>query len=307
MTLLIATPGRDSGALAERLRALLPEHQVRLWPDIEDPGRITFALVWQPPRGLFAQLPNLRAVSSLGAGVDGLVDDPELPAEIPLGRLAGPRLAADMAGYLVATVIDHWRGLRRFDRDQRQALWRPRAPAGPPAIGVMGMGEMGAKCAAAFDLLGCPAQGWSRSGRGPDRIEMHSRRDGLDALAAGCDYLINLLPLTPATENILDARLFAQMKPGSTLVNVGRGAHLVEADLLTALDSGRPDFAILDVFRTEPLPPDHPFWRHRKIRITPHCASVTLPTEAAALAAESYRQVMNGQPPLGLVNRQRGY
>jgi len=307
VTLLVATPTRNNNELAERLRAHLPGTEIRVWPDLGDPADIEFALVWTPPRGLFGQLPGLRAVSSLGAGVDGLIDDPELPAGVPLGRLAGKRLAANMAAWLLAMVIGRWKRLAEFRDLQRRHEWRQWAPEHPPLIGLLGLGEMGARSARAFLDLDIPVLGLSRSGRGPEGVEVVTGRDGLDDIASKADYLINLLPLTPSTRNILDARLMAKMKTNATLINVGRGAHLVEADLLAALDAGRPAHAILDVFRTEPLPENHPFWDHPQITITPHCASITLTAEAAELAAESYRRVMAGQPPLGAVERTRGY
>lgn len=307
MSLLIATPTRDNRELAERLRALLPGIEIRVWPDIGDPDEVEFALAWNPPRGLFGQLPNLRAVSSLGAGVDGLIDDPELPADVPLGRLAGRRLAANMAAYLVGVVVERWKRLGAFDELQQRREWRQWAPEHPPSIGLLGLGEMGARAARVFLELEFPVLGFSRSGRGPAGVDVYRGRRGLNKIAARADFLINLLPLTPATRDILDARLFARMKPDATVINVGRGAHLVEADLIDALAAGRPAHAVLDVFRAEPLPENHPFWDHPQITITPHCSSITLSAEAAELAAESYRRVLAGQPPLGAVDRERGY
>ena len=264
-------------------------------------------LAWRPPDGLFRQLPNLRAVSSLGAGVDGLVDRNEIAEHVAVGRLAGPRLAADMAAYLVAVVVAQWRQLPNFIQDQREGRWNPRAPESAPAVGLLGTGQMGQAAAAAFIALDFSVHGYSRSGRGPGNITMHSGDKGLDEIAGASDFLINLLPLTGSTRDILDARLFSQMRNGSTLINVGRGEHLVEQDLLEALEHNRPGHAVLDVFRDEPLPAEHPFWRHPRICITPHSASVTSPREAAELALESYRRVMAGKPPLGCVDRERGY
>jgi len=312
LAFLIATPTRDSGELAEHIRARMPDIDLRVWPDLAgpdsgNPAEIRFALVWKPPEGLFGQLTGLEAVSSLGAGVDGLVDHPEIPPDVPIGRLAGPRLATNMAAYLVAVVVERWKKLDGFVSDQHARRWNQWAPEAPPTIGLLGTGAMGRAAADAFDALDFPILGWSRSGKGPDNVEMHAGRDGLERVTAKADYLINLLPLTDQTRDLLDAGLFARMRPDSTLINVGRGQHLVEDDLIAALDRGRPGFAILDVFRTEPLPPEHPFWAHPKIFITPHCASITLTREAAELAVQSYRRVLAGQPPLGRVDRQRGY
>lgn len=307
MALLIATPDRDSAELARHIRDRDPEIDLRIWPDLGDPEEIAFVLAWKPPEGLFRQLPNLKAVSSLGAGVDALVANREIPDDVQIGRLAGPRLAANMASYLVAMVVAHWKRLPKFIEDQRQARWCQWAPESPPTVGLLGMGQMGLRAAAAFGELGFPLHGYSRSGRGPKGVIMHSGTTGLDEIAGACDFLVNLLPLTDRTRDILDRSLFERMPEGSTLINVGRGEHLVENDLLEALDVGRPACAVLDVFREEPLPIGHPFWTHPKVFVTPHCASITLTREAAELAVESYRRVMAGKPPLGCVDRARGY
>lgn len=307
MALLIATPDRDAVELARHIRDQDPSIDLRIWPALGDASEIAFALAWKPPGKLFEQLPNLRAVSSLGAGVDALIDNPAIPHGVAIGRLAGPRLAANMAAYLVATVVAHWKRLPRFFEDQQKRRWRPWAPESPPAVGLLGTGKMGQRSAAAFAALEFPVHGYSRSGRGPEGVVMHSGEQGLAEIAGISDYLINLLPLTNTTRGILARSLFSNMKQGSTLINVGRGEHLVEEDLLEALEAGRPGFAVLDVFRQEPLAEDHPFWKHPRVFVTPHCASITLTVEAAELAVESYRRVLAGKPPLGAVDRERGY
>lgn len=307
MALLIAVTDRDPGDLIAGLRARLPDVDIRVWPDCGDPDDVTFVLAWRPPAGLFARLPNLRAVSSLGAGVDGLLAVPDLPAHVALGRVVGPRLAADMAGYLVSVIGGHRHRLDELRAAQRRADWRP-APSRPaPTIGLLGMGALGRRAATAFDALGWTVHAWNRSGDGPDAVTMHRGDRGLDRLAGVSDVLVNLLPLTRETRDILDARLFARMRRDSLLINVGRGEHLVEADLLAALNRNRPARAVLDVFRTEPLPSDHPFWTHPRIRMTPHCAAVTSADEAADIVAESYRRVLRGRAPLGQVDRSTGY
>lgn len=266
-----------------------------------------FVLAWRAPDALFERLSNLRAVCSLGAGVDELVADPSLPGRVALGRVAGPRLAADMAAYLLAVATSHWRDLPALQNAQRQAAWQPPTPAATAVVGLLGVGTLGGRAAEAFRAIGWPVVGWSRSGRGPLGVTMYRGRRGLARIAAESDFLINLLPLTASTRNLLDGWLFAHMRRGSVLVNVGRGEHLVESDLLEALARQRPAHAVLDVFRQEPLARDHPFWAHPQIRVTPHCAAVTRDEEAAEIAAESYRRVAQGRPPLGAVDRKRQY
>ncbi|MGK7296172.1 MAG: 2-hydroxyacid dehydrogenase [Candidatus Wenzhouxiangella sp. M2_3B_020] len=306
MALLVATPGRDGHALAERLREHLPDADIRVWPVIGELGAITFVLAWKPPEGLLSQLPNLRAVSSLGAGADHLLSA-EIPDGVELGRLAGSRLAADMAAYLVGVTAGHWKRLDRMLVAQQERTWPSPSPGSIPTVGLLGTGSMGTATARAFRALEVPVHGWRRSGRPAEDLTVHAGRKGLHRIAGLSDVLINLLPLTDETRDILGAELFAAMRPGSMLINVGRGEHLVESELLEALDAGRPGCAVLDVFREEPLPEAHPFWTHPRILVTPHCAAVTRPDEAAELAAESYRRVMAGKPPIGRVDRRRGY
>lgn len=307
MSLLIVTPDRDSSELAAEIRARDPDLDVRLWPNSGALEEIRFAVLWQQPAGLLRSLGGLLAVSSLGAGVEHVLNDPDLPPDLPVGRLAGRRLAADMAGYVVAQVLGHWRGLADFRSQQARAEWRPWTPARPPRVGLLGLGAMGTATATALQALDIPVRGFSRSGRGPDGLSVASSRAGLEELAGWSDYLVCLLPLTPDTRGLLNARLFACMQPGSVLINVGRGEHLVESDLLKALAQNRPGAAVLDVFEHEPLPADHPFRSHPSIQITPHCASITSDEEAAALIVESYHRVLAGQLPLAPVNRALGY
>lgn len=306
MALLIATPDRDGQALSERLREHLPDTDIRVWPGIGDEESITFVLAWKPPEGLLAQLPSLRAVSSLGAGADHLLSA-DIPAGVEVGRLAGPRLAADMAAYLVGVTVARWKRLDRALLEQRRRSWHPPEPEPVPAVGLLGTGAMGVATARAFRALDVTILGWNRSGRSEEDLPVESGTGGLRRVAERSDVLINLLPLTDETRGILDAGLFGAMRSGSLLINVGRGEHLVESELLEALDRDRPGCAVLDVFREEPLPEKHPFWTHPRILVTPHRAAVTRPEEAAALAAESYRRVMAGDPPLGRVDRRRGY
>lgn len=308
MALLIVATDRDTTRLAERVAALAPDIEVRVWPDTGRCEEIEFAVLWRQPPGLLAHLPGLKAVSSLGAGVEHVLADPDLPADLPVGRLAGPRLASDMAAYLVAQVLWHWKGLDRYASLQREKAWQPWSPRNLPTIGLLGTGQLGRAAAGAFRALDLPVAGWSRSGRGPtEALRMYRGRQGLNELAASADYLVCLLPLTEQTRGILDASLFQAMKSDAVLINVGRGEHLVDDDLLQALDDDQLGLAILDVFSTEPLPETHPFWTHPKIRITPHCSAITRTEEAAKLIVDSYRRVLAGQPPLGQVQPDRGY
>jgi glyoxylate/hydroxypyruvate reductase A len=307
MSIAVIAPGRDLSGLIAEIRKLEPTLEIDVWPDLKRPDQVDFAVCWNPPPGAVAGLPSLKAATSFGAGVDGLIADPSLPPDLPLGRLSGPHLARDMAGWVMAQVTSHWFELKRFARQQSEQRWQPWSPQRSPRIGLLGTGAVTAPLIKSLDALGFEILGWNRRGTPVDGVSIHSGASGLTEVARRADYLICLLPLTPATVGILDQNLFAAMPAGSVLINAGRGRHLVEDDLLRALDQGRPGHAVLDVFEEEPLPQDHPFWRHGAISISPHCAALSRDAEVASLLVESYRRVRAGRPPLGEVDRALGY
>ncbi len=308
MALLICAPDRSNQQLAHDLSERLPNTDIRIWPEIGRPEDIVFAVLWKHPKDLLSQLPNLKAVSSLGAGIEHLVDDPTLASKaVPVGRMAGPKLALDMATWLIGRVVADWRVFDEHTHHQSQQRWVPETPRATPVIGILGMGQMGGQAALSFSQLGFQVLGFSQSGHGPKTIPVWSGDAGLEHVASQSDYLICLLPLTPQTQGILNKTLMASMKAGSVLINVGRGGHLHEQDLLDALSKGKPRRAILDVFQQEPLPAHHPFWKHEQIVISPHCASITDPQEAAERLAQSYEAVLRGEPPLGEVDLALGY
>ena len=308
MALLICAPDRSNQQLAHDLSERLPNTDIRIWPEIGRPEDIVFAVLWKHPKDLLSQLPNLKAVSSLGAGIEHLVDDPILHHHaLPVGRIAGPKLALDMATWLVGRVVADWRAFDDHSYHQSQRRWVPETPRATPTIGILGMGQMGGQAALSFSQLGFDVLGFSQSGHGPKGIAVRSGRAGLEHIASQSDYLICLLPLTPQTRGILNKDLMESMKQDSVLINVARGGHLQEQDLLEALSRMKPRRAILDVFQEEPLPADHPFWKHEQIVISPHCASITDPKEAAKYLAQSYQAVLRGEPPIGEVDLSLGY
>jgi glyoxylate/hydroxypyruvate reductase len=287
----------------------LPEIDLRCWPDLGDPAAIEAALVWLPPPGALAMLANLRVIHVLGAGVEHVLADPALPARVPVVRLVDPWMTAAMGEYVALQVLRlHRRDLVYRDQQARRIWHEHEQPsAAERRVGILGLGVLGSEAALRLEVLGFDVAGWSRRGRRIKGIARFEGPDGLTALAARSEILVCLLPLTPETENILDARLFAALPRGAAIVNCARGAHLVEADLIAALDSGRISAAVLDVFREEPLPPTHPFWRHPQIIITPHAAAATNPRTAAPIVAAALRSVAAGKTPANVVARERGY
>lgn len=281
-------------------------NKVHVWPTDEDLSKVEALFVWKPlDEGVVEQLPNLKWVSSLGAGVDHLVNDKQIPAHIPITRIVDPFLTRDMTNYCIMGVMMHQRSVDQHRRNQESSTW-DRLPYSNLKVGVLGLGELGSHCASTLASLGFEVSGFSRTPKKIENVTCYSGNQ-LSAFLSPIDILINLLPVTPQTESILDENLFTQMKQGAYLINVARGNHLVEEDLISAIDSGHLSGALLDVFREEPLPKDHPFWQHPKIKITPHVASVTSPNSALQLLQKNIAHLTKGEELLNQVDRVAGY
>lgn len=308
MALIFYSEADSYDAWAPALRAAMPELDVRPWDAPGDPAEIDLALVWRPPAGSLRRFPNLRLIFSLGAGVDGVLADATLPP-VPLVRMIDPSLTRGMTEYVLAAVLRHHRSLDLFERQGHEGVWDPVVP--PPAherrVGVLGLGELGVDAATALADHGFAVAGWSRSAKAVPGVACLGGPDGLATLLARSDILVCLLPLTAETAGVLNAEAFARLPTGAFVINVARGGHVVDADLIAALDSGHLAGATLDVFQDEPPPADHPFWRHPKILMTPHVASITDPRSAAAAVAANVRRLRAGEPPVGVVDRARGY
>jgi glyoxylate/hydroxypyruvate reductase A len=308
MALMFLSPDDPAEAWRDVLLAALPELDFRIWPDIGDPAEIDLALVWRPPQGELARYPNLRAILSLGAGIDGLLAQRGLP-DVPIARMVDPSLTRTMTEYVLLAVLRHHRQLDHYEREQRATRWSYAFPpqAADRRVGVMGLGVLGATAALTLANHGFPVAGWSRTAKQLPGIESFAGEQRLGHFLARTDILVCLLPLTRDTAGILNARTFAGLPRGAFLINVARGAHLVEADLIAALDSGQLAGATLDVFGEEPLPPGNPLWRHPKVLITPHVASYSLPATGAEGVVENIRRARAGQTLLHQVDRARGY
>lgn len=274
------------------------------------PERVRLALAWRPPADAMARYPNLAALCSIAAGVDNLIACPGRPPDLPVVRVVDPDQARAMSGFVLWHVIGHQRRFEAYAENQRDRLWRRLYPrdAGAVPVGILGYGKIGRRVAADLAALGFPVRAWSRSPQQADPgVVHHHGSDGLAAMLCETEILVNLLPLTPETRGILDARLFSRLRPGGLLIQVGRGEHLVEADLLAVLDSGRLAGAALDVFATEPLPPAHPFWDYPTIRITPHEACEASPRAVARTLLAAAEAVRAGRVPPDTVDPARGY
>lgn len=297
--------GPALAGIADRLEIVDDDGGVR--PDIP------LALAWKPAPDSFARYPGLRALCSIGAGADSLLACPGLPSALDIVRVVDPHQAEAMAGFVAWHVIGHQRRFADYATNQRAAAWRrlnPRRPGDVP-VGLLGYGHMGRRVGAALAVLGFPVLAWGRTepttvDPGDPAARFHGAA-GLDAMLSRSEVLVNLLPLTAETSGILDAGLFRRMRPGAYLVQVGRGEHLAETDLIAALDDGHLAGAALDVFATEPLPAHHPFWRHPGITLTPHEACEAGPEAVASTLLATSRALREGRRPPDAIDRARGY
>jgi glyoxylate/hydroxypyruvate reductase A len=312
--ILLAIMGLDAKAWEERFRALAPGHEIWSWPEsFGDPAKMDYACVWNPPTGLLAQFPNLKAIFSLGAGVDDLLADPKLP-DVPVVRIVDSDMTMRMTEYVTLHVLMCHRRQRLYDAQQRQRLWRDheQPAANEVGVGVMGLGELGGHSASLLHRLGFRVAGWSRTGKAPPGVEAFSGPAGLEPFLRRTEILVCLLPLTAATREILNLALFRKLKYNGTLqgayvINAGRGALQVDGDIIEALDEGTLAGAVLDVFSTEPLPLASPLWTHSKVTITPHNAAVS---EPRAIVRNVVRQIDRCELGVGLqhaVDRETGY
>jgi glyoxylate/hydroxypyruvate reductase A len=312
--ILLVVTGLDARSWEARFRGLAPRRDIRLWPErLGDPADIGYACAWHPPRGLLATLPNLKAVFSLGAGVDHLISDPALP-DVAVVRIVDPDLTMRMTEYVVLHVLLHHRRQRLYDAQQRERLWHEheQPPASAVAVGVMGLGALGCDAARALARLGFCIAGWSRTPKALPGIETFHGQDGLEGFLRRTEILVCLLPATPATQGILRLKLLRKLERhgaagGAYLINIGRGALQVDADILAALEEGALAGATLDVFPTEPLPAASPLWTHPRVTITPHNAAASDPR---ALVVNLLRQIDRfeaGLPLEHVVDRAVGY
>ena len=309
MALLFRSSVDSSARWKPQLARLMPDLEIRVWPDIGDPRSIDYALVWRPEPGLLASLPNLKLILSLGAGVDHILCDPQRPRDVPIVRLVDSYMTGAMSEYVALQVLRLHRRDLEYSAQQAAGIWREleHKNATDRPVGILGFGEMGQDAGRKLKAFGFDVAFWSRTERTVDGFAGYFGQAGLPALLGRSEILVCLLPLTAETEGILSARTFALLPKGAGVINAGRGGHLVEEDLIAALDSGRLSAAVLDVFRDEPLPAEHPFWRHPRIVVTPHIAALTNPPTAAPVILDNIRRFEAGLPLLNRVDPERGY
>lgn len=315
MDILIYLPGGPEKAQSW-LRAIgpaFPEARLRAWTE-HDSAPADYALVWAPPPQVLRGRPGLKAVLYLGAGVDALVDAlaraPDMLApHVQVFRLEDAGMGEQMAAYCLHALLRYARRFDDYAGQQARGEWTKLQPhaIGDFRVGILGLGVLGQQVATRLQAAGFAVRAWSRQPRTLQGIASYAGQAQMGAFLSGTRAIVNLLPLTPETEDMLCARFFDALDPGSFLINIARGRHLVEQDLLAALASGRIAAATLDVFRTEPLPADHPFWTEPRVTLTPHICALSLSGPSTAMVIEQLRALRAGQVPRGRVDLKRGY
>ena len=314
MSLLIACRQIKRDGFASGLTKLDPKLDVRIWPDSGELEDIRYALVWKPPEGMLASLPSLEVIFSIGAGVDHVLGQSDLP-DVPLVRFVDPNLTMRMSEYVCLQVLMHHRRVRDYAELQAQATWKevwPQPGANEIRVGVMGLGVLGMDAVEKLTMLGYQLAGWSRSQKQIEGIECFAGEDGLKPFLASTDILVCLLPHTPDTEGMINAKLISGLArdtalPGPVLINAGRGKIQVEADILKSLEAGELWAASLDVFEEEPLPPASPLWAHPRVIITPHNASISDDMAVCRYVVDQIARYEKGEPLKNVVDVSQGY
>jgi glyoxylate/hydroxypyruvate reductase A len=309
VALLFYSQFDDPADWGKHLRDAMPGLDFRVWPEVGDPKDIEAALVWKAPEGELRRFPNLKLIINLGAGVDSIVKDPTLPEGVPIVRIADAEMSRMMSQFVLAAVLRHYRDFVSFARAQKGRRWHYIHPheTATCRVGVMGLGNLGAMAAAELVRQGFRVAGWARSPKALEGVESFHGEAGFAPFLARSEILVVMLPLTRETEGILDAEALALLPRGAKIVSVGRGQLVDEDALIAALRSGHVAEATLDVFRTEPLPPESPLWDFDQVLVTPHLASVAIPRTAARQVAENLRRLSAREPLLNVVDPRRGY
>jgi glyoxylate/hydroxypyruvate reductase len=309
MAIVIVSDIKNIQPWIDALKNEDPSVEVTPMENIRDKQVVKFALAWNYPHGLFLEYPAVKTISSMGAGVDHLINDPLLPGNIRIVRIIDPLLSRDMFEFTLALIMNRLRQITYYHNNQKQEIWKKRKylRISDVSIGIMGTGVIGNYIAANLHLSGFKVSGWGRTPGQETTYRKFSGNDQLNEFLSLTDILVCLLPLTQATEGIINKANLLMMPEKSWIINLGRGGHVVDNDLIELLDSGHLEGASLDVYREEPLPGNHPFWKHKKILMTPHIASIPEPESVAPQIIENYHRTLRNEPLINLVNRENGY
>jgi len=306
MNITLYFDGLTPDAWVQGVQQALPQAHVSVW--VPGAPQADHAIVWAPPQQFIDEQAGLKTLFNIGAGVDALLKL-KLPPSLKVVRLDDAGMSVQMAEFVCHAVIRHFRELDIYDADVQTGRWSYRKPRSRAdfSVGVMGLGVLGERVAKALQVFEFPVNGFSRSPKSLPGVQCFSGDQGLAGFLAATRVLVNLMPLTPETENMLNHTTLSQLQPGGYVINVARGKHLVDEDLIALIDSGHLAGATLDVFRTEPLPAEHAFWKHPKITVTPHTSARTLREESIAQIVGKIQALQRGESINGVVDHQRGY
>lgn len=309
MSIVIIFNHKDPTPWKSILQERIPDVPIEVYPNVVDFERVTFALCWKPATNVLSQFPNVRVVQSVGASAEHIIQTQKLDSSVILTRIVDPQLSLDMYEFVLTAALTHLKNIPTYATETRNQIWQqhPYRNISNTTVCVLGLGEIGGFVAEKLSQIGFMVKGWSNSKKEIENVESFYGINGLPNALASTDILVNLLPLTPSTENILNLTNLQRLKKGAYLINVGRGQHLIDHDLLELLDRSHLSGALLDVFREEPLPVDHPFWRTDTISITPHIAALTNVTTAAEIVVTNFRAFQNNQKLSHIVSMDQGY
>lgn len=307
MSIAIIAPNRDVQIWKEGMLKIDPSVKIQVWPELTDPEAIECAAVWNHPPGILNQLPNLKLICSMGAGVDHVLTDAGIPPHIPITRIIEEKLSAAMTNFVLMAVLNFHKRFYAYQEDKRNKRWdQATYPEVEVSVGILGLGVLGQDAARQLVALGFEVHGLSRTRKHVHGVQLYTSAE-MDTFLKSINVLVCLLPYTPENHGLLNYDFFQKMNRGSYLINVARGKHHVEADIIRSIEEGQLSGAFLDVFETEPLPKDSPIWTHPKIQYTPHIASITNPQAAIPQIMENFHRVKIGEAPLKMIDRNKGY
>ena len=309
MSIVVIRQDDKISSWVEAIKAIAPDIKVYSYLEVPDVNDIEVALVWKHPKESLTQYPNLKYIASSGAGVDFIFEDTSAPIHLPITRVVDTMLASDMSEYVIAVILSHLKNLNDYKINQVNSIWKPKTyhRIADFTVGILGLGALGSVLSKDLIKFGFKTQGWSLSHKSLQGVKTYTGQEELPSFLATTEILVCLLPLTNETNSILNKNLFEKLPKGAYIINVARGGHLVDEDIIEVLDNEHLSGATLDVYHQEPLPKTHPFWKHPKIHMTPHYASVSDTKSVVPQIIENYKLMKAGKPLLNLVSKSKGY
>ncbi|GAA4236530.1 glyoxylate/hydroxypyruvate reductase A [Postechiella marina] len=309
MSIVLIFENKDATPWLNALKKKLPNTTIEVYPNVKNKDPITFAICWKPSKNVLEQFTNLKVIQSAGASIDHITNSQILPNNITITRIVDEKLSSDMWEFLITIVLAQLKNLKTYSKQNAEYIWQqhPYKSIKNTTISILGLGKIGAYVALKFAQLGFNVKGWSNSKKEISNVKSYCGKNEFNSFLNQSDFLINILPLTAQTKGILNKKTLEKLPKNAYLINVGRGEHLVDNDLIELLDNAMLAGAFLDVFRTEPLPKEHAFWQHLKIEITPHVASLTNVTSASNQITENYKRFLNKETLINTVSINKGY